>query len=710
MVETRVFESGNSMEMLNTRRKAKDCSIPEMISFLQTAYRPMDFEEVERKLMLREQRLKIDKEALEDKVKHAMKREVELEEELKDCRTRCRELEETRRNVDERNRALSIELERVKKERISLGEKLGGLEFDKYAIEDELKKYKRLYDQLKEKFICLQEDYKIVCERGKTTRERNSTLSEELKKMEDDTREKYVQLKVENRNLECGKKRAENEIETWKNMLVESESRVLNLEEDTLVLKLEAEPRGLLNVISHEDKEKKGASFATNIQEEANSASDGACYKRLNCDAGSNMPVDMGSSCPSPDEGSINVQVTGPPCICIPHKHLVKVEEEKDKVSVKTELQDRTRVRRLFEFEQEGSSDQKMAGSKPAIGRPMVAIEIDSDDETSEMKIISVATSNIRDKGKTPVSVDNSLKGFLKDEKEMAPENCLKRIHSSQRGEKHKSICNITSSDSEGDNDEDKIPVRKRKMKKLLDLTHESMGFPVNQCSTASILYSGDGKFKKSFAPSKWPLLPLGQCEERKGGLERISPGHLGRNGSDTDCQIMVGLAAENAQDHKRGDVGSGTKAADSLYGFMVDGSDCSGREDTSTDRRNRKNKSEWTFEADMLSSFQKDPELCMKAVCALYRQQTFEEKSIKGSLYLNNQGFNKFDAISSRRLLRSWRSTCWEDSMNAEGWLSNTPSICSRFTRTKRTLTFRDHLSVKAWMKETLHTCYGCA
>ncbi|KAI3831508.1 hypothetical protein MKX03_016614, partial [Papaver bracteatum] len=33
-----------------------------------------------------------------------------------------------------------------------------------------------------------------------------------------------------------------------------------------------------------------------------------------------------------------------------------------------------------------------------------------------------------------------------------------------------------------------------------------------------------------------------------------------------------------------------------------------------------------WKFEADMLSSFEEDTELCLKAVCALHRQQTSED------------------------------------------------------------------------------------
>ncbi|KAI3831504.1 hypothetical protein MKX03_016610 [Papaver bracteatum] len=54
-----------------------------------------------------------------------------------------------------------------------------------------------------------------------------------------------------------------------------------------------------------------------------------------------------------------------------------------------------------------------------------------------------------------------------------------------------------------------------------------------------------------------------------------------------------------------------------------------------------------WESEADMLSSFGKDFELCMKAVCALYRHQNPEEKSSKGL-------FRNFDAVSCKCLKSS--------------------------------------------------------
>lgn len=62
--------------------------------------------------------------------------------------------------------------------------------------------------------------------------------------------------------------------------------------------------------------------------------------------------------------------------------------------------------------------------------------------------------------------------------------------------------------------------------------------------------------------------------------------------------------------------------------------------------RRQSKNILNWEYEADMLAAFAKDPLLCMRAICALYRQQTNEEKCGKSSLYQNRRGFDKLHAL----------------------------------------------------------------
>ncbi|KAI3784050.1 hypothetical protein L1987_43142 [Smallanthus sonchifolius] len=58
-----------------------------------------------------------------------------------------------------------------------------------------------------------------------------------------------------------------------------------------------------------------------------------------------------------------------------------------------------------------------------------------------------------------------------------------------------------------------------------------------------------------------------------------------------------------------------------------------------------------WDLEGDMLSDFRKDPGLCMRAVCALYRQQTADEKASKETICQNEQGFSHTDASRASTL-----------------------------------------------------------
>ena len=63
--------------------------------------------------------------------------------------------------------------------------------------------------------------------------------------------------------------------------------------------------------------------------------------------------------------------------------------------------------------------------------------------------------------------------------------------------------------------------------------------------------------------------------------------------------------------------------------------------------RIGRKNKAkDWKFEGDMLAAFDDHPEICLKAVCALYRKQTEEEQKQKATFVHNKQGFNQIHAL----------------------------------------------------------------
>ncbi|KAI3938211.1 hypothetical protein MKW92_008264 [Papaver armeniacum] len=96
------------------------------------------------------------------------------------------------------------------------------------------------------------------------------------------------------------------------------------------------------------------------------------------------------------------------------------------------------------------------------------------------------------------------------------------------------------------------------------------------------------------------------------------------------------------------------TAAANSVDLICLDSEDESDSESPgevldrmSMNYRNKVKEVEWESVADMLSSFGKDSELCMKAVCALYRHQISVEKSTKGL-------FRNFDAVSCKCLTSS--------------------------------------------------------
>ncbi|XP_010261492.1 PREDICTED: uncharacterized protein LOC104600314 isoform X2 [Nelumbo nucifera] len=594
--------------------------------------------------------------------------EGELEKELKFYRTRSSELEEKNREAEDRCRVLLMEVEHKRKDHETLKDKFSELELRKLDVEDRLREHMRSYDDIKERLTRLEEDYKVSCEREKSARERNINLSEELKKMEQDTKEKHLQLKMENMALESAKRRAENEIEIWKKNFREVELRVSRLEEVDSSLRSEEagadyDKEDLSNVIKIQDEENAGISNSHLVNPQTQE-------RELNDDGTIKSFGNEGSICFSPVEENEHVQVRGSPSINMRLKSLVNDQEEKKSISLETEVQYGTRVRKQLVFERE-ENNKKTPPSMlsnviprliPASGD---VIEISESDD--EMGAATLPTSNIRNSRVTATSVDCSLR-ILNNERE---KKCLMKETSDKRtGEnessseenfpftlapKRKRASNIVTSESEGDDDdEDKIPIAKLKMMKHQELGCEPLDSPT----------SGVVNPEESLTPLRRRIVTLRQCEEKKGGVERTSLNKLANCGPKYQNQIFV--TADNVEEDEM-ETGSDNES-ESLSGFIVNSSDDSERKNDSSDsedstdgeafyqilsriRRNKNNKSGWEYEADMLSSFEKDSELCLKAVCALYRQQTSEEKSAKGSLYYNNRGFNKFDALRGTTL-----------------------------------------------------------
>lgn len=139
---------------------------------------------------------------------------------------------------------------------------------------------------------------------------------------------------------------------------------------------------------------------------------------------------------------------------------------------------------------------------------------------------------------------------------------------------------------------------------------------PANNC-LARAVSSGSNNVDKLTIPLSMDRVILRRSQEKMGVRNLVHDFVLARNGDDSS-------SASDSEDD---------------VDFLLD-------KITPKVQRN-KNNQKWEFEADMLAEFEKDPELCMKAVCALYGQQTCVRKSpFLGLSFSSNQGFDKSDAI----------------------------------------------------------------
>lgn len=274
------------------------------------------------------------------------------------------------------------------------------------------------------------------------------------------------------------------------------------------------------------------------------------------------------------------------------------------------------RVRKQLTFSEEVSTCKKMAPSTPGIAKPYPygVVDISDGEDDQEHK----------------TNVHLSRFGFLRNDtsKENGTGNSpYASTH------KRKRASNIIDSDIESEDDEDNIPIGKLRNKHLLrELKDDVDDFNLNH------------EVKESLSPKRRLVRKYD-----KRVSERSSPDYSCENLKDkgVECEDETGSSNES----------------ESLGGFIVSGSDISESDasssvpeevsDNNVDfdeviskiRRKRNKKVNWEFEADMLVDFAKDMKLCMKAVCALYRQQTAEEKCSKETIFLNQRGFSQCDA-----------------------------------------------------------------
>ncbi|XP_056160181.1 uncharacterized protein LOC115686057 isoform X3 [Syzygium oleosum] len=362
--------------------------------------------------------------------------------------------------------------------------------------------------------------------------------------------------------------------------------------------------------------------------------------------------VDVGSGCKSCGKEAAHLKVSGEKEVACLHYG--------------------RRARKKLLFKEEESPSRKMASSTPGVAKPHAVgiIDIHDSDEEEDKTNNETHALNNQENSKGLDLDYRSYKGIPEGGKAMTIENSARTSHEEDYNDsiagdednsavlipKRKRAFNVIETDSES-GDDDCVPIGRLKRMHLQELYKPGTTCEMNRCQRANT--SPDNHVEHAQTPVRRHLMTLREREAKakakrksSSGVQHHRAGPTTEDAEDDDSEDF-GLDSDN-------DSSSSFIVADSDVSHADDASDGDGAsgqsEDTSdgeTDfgeilsriKRSKDHKSEWKFEADMLAAFGKEPELCMKAVCALYRQQTADEKISKEAFYNNQRGFSKFDA-----------------------------------------------------------------
>ncbi|KAI3757699.1 hypothetical protein L6452_05242 [Arctium lappa] len=521
---------------------------------------------------------------------------TDLAKELENYRKLCLELEEKSKNDEMRCLMLEIEVEELKKKNKELEEEIARIQ-------------------------------KVVSD-GEKGKEMVVDLTDE-----ENEGDKFVQLLIENKVLECEKTSAEIEIRSWKEKVKELVSRVCELE-------LKENMKGM------------------------NESSTGI-------DAG--MVMATGKTHLDTDSFLMSKE---------------KVKEDTNVVSTHKTTVERgdtgcSQVRKRLSFEEDGYPNKKMAPSTPGVAQSPFSGVIDiSDEDVNYNEIPKVKklsdTINCGSLAKSPCSSKNDPERTTLehiDEDDRDGSKGYSRIAASAKRKRTSNI--ITSDDEKSNDDEDMDGI----------FGHSSKTASAKRKRAARIITSDDDTSDDDNAPictlmkrhsSRLNADSEDEVKEDVGRrhLKRLrKPGFKNRQDRSTlDLNETVCLhgysSSEDEEDNDGVEEGSENEG-ESLGGFIVDSSEscsevapvsddsCDESKDAlndfklTLDKIGRKKvlNLKWDLEGDMLADFGKDPELCMRAVCALYRQQTADEKAAKGTIHHNDRGFSQCDASRASKV-----------------------------------------------------------
>lgn len=526
------------------------------------------------------------------------------------CPNNCWGWEKKCKQAEERYGVLMSMFEKKVSEFESLEGKHSALQLEKLVIDDEVQCLRKRNEEFEGKISC------TLAGKG---------VEGVVDLTEDVADDKVMELMIENKVLDCEKKKAESEVEVWKAKCKELESRVLELEQRLT----------------------SGGGECTLIgTTKVGLTSPGAGAGEISGAQGF--------------QGGVNDAAT-PSSVVMFCANLTHVEEGKRGFPFKHDVKSGSRSRKQLVFGDEVSPSKRIAPATPSGVRPASRNIIDISDSEAEEKAANLSNLDLQASKMACISTDHG--GGMTLDKKLFPSEknltgaigqsddddpCRNGVGPSVSTYKRKRAANIVNSDTESDGD-DHFPIsRLRTNSRIATASSDKQGEPVVR---RRLVRLGNLKEKST---SKNSL----RCNSKRIHTECLCGIPADRISSD-DEEEKNELDSEDdgfiVHDHESEGDSASLDSNDDENSYS-DG-ELSGESDDASHGsidyeaiiarigRRKDHKVKWEFEADMLAAFGKDAHLCMMAVCALYRQQTTDEKFHKATIVRNARGFSQCDA-----------------------------------------------------------------
>lgn len=533
------------------------------------------------------------------------------------------------------------------------------------SLEDKIKTIECTCSGLRQGIEQKRNEFKLLEDKFEVLKRRNLELEEKIRRIENKEENKeedrVLQFMIENSVLECEKRKAESDGEYWKKKCNELQLTVAELENKLVSEagdRISAKVQGLQGECNNlaQKMYPQEVYTITKVDEIQSKAS-----------------LDANPFLADGETRSLQSQGSGKSFAKTPSVQAKLVGVNKALLSGNGNNRvNKVRKRLTFEEEERGSN-KRMAPSTPAAAKVVVIDVTESDDERTTG--LPYNTSTIRSDYETSVPFDTpSIPGIARSVPfcgsgstfsniELPSENDSKMTGMEQVEDsdmvchnegalyvptpKRRRASNIIASDSDTD-DDDKVPISMLKTRHFHKKSSDD--HPGGHCTQ-----TGDSKDEVGKLSSRRRLVKLSQFEGKSGGggndIEEVS---------DSEGESLGGFIVSSSDLSDDDDISNSDGALKSNSSVAEDSvtdseyiseSDSDYGEIISKIRRNKSDKLEWEFEGDMLAAFGKDPELCMRAVCVLYRQQTSFEQCIKETIVHNQRGFSHCDAFRGSNL-----------------------------------------------------------